>query len=114
MNYSWVWGPENLELSKVARLVMRLELTPAKQEELEPLLEKWLGSLNTGTASNHWFSGGCAFDMLARGENSIKIMFSSGGQDAADSLQTGVDTFYDQVLKPLRTAKVTWTELPLE
>ncbi|MEV8144251.1 hypothetical protein [Specibacter sp. NPDC078709] len=113
MNYSWVWAPENPELIKVARLVMSLELAPQEQDELEPLLEKWLDGLNRDFATNHWYSGGCGFQLLAREEDSVQILFSSGGQDVADSLQAGVDTFYDQVLKPLHTARVTWTELPL-
>ena len=114
MNYEWVWGPDNPELSKVARLVMSLELAAQEQEELESRLESWLTRLSKDSGSNRWYSGGCGIQVLARGAGSARIEFSSGGQDVAESLQAGVDVFYDQVLEPLRTAKVTWTELPLE
>lgn len=114
LNYSWVWGPDNPELSKVARLAIIVESAPQEQAGLESLLETWLTGLSKDSQSNRWYLGGCGIEVLARGARSVQIEFSSGGQDVAESLQAGVDTFSDQVLEPLRTAKVTWTELPLE
>ncbi|ALE06463.1 hypothetical protein AL755_15000 [Arthrobacter sp. ERGS1:01] len=113
MNYSWVWGPDNRDLDKTASLAMTLRDAPPGQ--FAPLLRDWLGSLQSDDAtSGNYYEGGYGVWILDRDDRGARIIFTSGGQDVADSLGYGVEKFYEQVLQPLTEGAVTWTELPLE
>lgn len=114
MNYSWIWGPDNPLLEKTASL--SLQIQDANPERLADLLQQWLATLTH--SANGWFQGGWAVDVVSHERGSAELIFSSGGQDVADSLQDGVDLFHDQVLAPLdldplTAGTVCWTELPL-
>ena len=111
MNYGWVWGPGNPMLDKAASLDMKL--SGADEAQLEPLLDAWLAGLSLDPGSGHYFWGGWSVEVVARGGGSASLVFTSGGQDVAESLEHGVDTFHDQVLEPLSAGSVEWTELPL-
>ena len=112
MNFGWVWGPDNPDLAKVARLAMKLR--GAEPDKLEALLNSWLAGLNYDAERGHYFQGGFSVEVQSRGNGTAEIVFVSGGQDVADSLGYAVDEFYEQVLQYLTTASVTWTERPLE
>lgn len=112
MNYPWVWGPENRELDKSATLAMKLR--GADPQQLDELLDTWLADFSFDAASGCHYQGGFSVDIQARGPGTMDALFSSGGQDVAESLGWAVDDFHDQVLKLLDTADVAWTELPLE
>lgn len=111
MNYGWVWGPGNPLLEKTASLEMNL--SGADELLLKPLLDGWLAGLSLDPDSGHYFWGGWSVEVVARGGGSASLVFTSGGQDVAESLEHGVDTFHDQVLEPLSAGSVEWTELPL-
>lgn len=111
MNYGWVWGPDNPRLEKVASLEMRL--SGADEAQLGPLLEGWLAGLSFDPDGGHYFRGGWSVKTVTREQGSVSLLFTSGGQDVADSLEHAVDTFYEQVLEPLSAGAVEWTELPL-
>ena len=111
MNYGWVWGPDNPRLEKVASLEMRL--SGSDESQLEPLLAGWLAGLSFDPDGGHYFWGGWSVEVVARGGGSASMVFTSGGQDVAESLEHGVDTFFEQVLEPLSAGSVEWTELPL-
>jgi hypothetical protein len=112
MNFGWVWGPDNQFLDKSASLVMTLRDAPA--EQFQSLLRSWLGGLTQDEESGRYGWGGYAVHILAQDGGSADIVFTSGGQDVADSLGDAVEEFYRVVLRPLTTASVTWTELPLD
>ncbi len=111
MNHSWVWGPDNPLLEKAASLEM--ELSGADESQLGPLLDGWLAGLSLDPDTGHYFWGGWSVEVVARGGGSASMVFTSGGQDVAESLEHGVDTFFEQVLEPLSMGRVEWTELPL-
>ena len=112
MNFGWVWGPDNPRLDKVASLAMNLR--GADPEQLDLLLDGWLDGLEYDVERGRYFQGGFSVDVQGRGNGTAGIVFTSGGQDVADSLGDAVDMFCDSVLERLDTAEVTWTELPLE
>ncbi|MDD0858603.1 hypothetical protein NHF46_14255 [Arthrobacter alpinus] len=105
-------GPDNPYLDKVASLAMNLR--GADPEKLEALLERWLAGLEYDAEHGHYFHGGFSVEVQDRGNGTAQIVFTSGGQDVAESLGYAVDEFYEQVLQHLTTASVTWTEQPLE
>ncbi|WP_157884101.1 hypothetical protein [Arthrobacter alpinus] len=114
MNYNWIWGPENPLLDKTAKLC--LQIHDVNPDRFGDLLRQWLATLTCDEGG--WFRGGWAVDVVAHERGSAELLFSSGGQDVADSLQDGVDSFHDQVLAPLSPdpltpGTVSWTELPL-
>ncbi|MGB3302161.1 hypothetical protein [Gordonia sp. (in: high G+C Gram-positive bacteria)] len=112
MNMDWIWGPDNPGLRKKASLAMMLR--GADPAQLDALLNDWLASLSREEGSNVFSGGGCSVELLAAGDGGADMVFSSGGQDVAESLGYVVDCFYEKVLVSLDTAEVTWTELPLE
>ncbi len=111
MNYNWVWGPDNPVLDKAASLSMTLR--DADPGHLAALLTTWLDGLSFSPESDHYFWGGWSVRIVDHHGGSAELVFTSGGQDVAESLGDGVDSFYEQVLHPLSTASVVWTELPL-
>lgn len=111
MNHDWVWGPDNPTLDKAASLAV--EIRDADPDHLEALLRNWLGGLNHDPGQDGHYRGGYGVRILSRGSGSAHLVFTSGGQDVAESLGDGVDTFCEQVLQPLSTVSVVWTELPL-
>lgn len=111
MNHDWVWGPDNPVLDKAASLEMRL--SGADETQLEPLLDGWLRGLGFDAESGHYFQGGWSVEIAACSGGSASMVFTSGGQDVAESLEYAVDTFHEQVLQPLTAGTVEWTELPL-
>ncbi|MBP2414076.1 hypothetical protein JOF48_002875 [Arthrobacter stackebrandtii] len=112
MNFGWVWGPDNPLLDKVARLA--LNLRGADPEALDALLGSWLAGLDNDGERGRYFQGGFGVEVLSQGSGAADIVFSSGGQDVADSLGYAVDSFCDDVLRHLTAGTATWTELPLE
>lgn len=111
MNYGWVWGPDNPVLDKAASLEMHL--SGADESPFQLLLDGWLKGLSFDADSGHHFQGGWSVQIVARGPGSASMVFTSGGQDVAESLEYAVDTFHEQVLEPLSAGSVKWTELPL-
>lgn len=111
MNYDWVWGPDNPVLDKAASLSVTLR--DADPDQFEVLLAAWLDGLSNGAENGQYFRGGWSVQIITHDGGSADLVFTSGGQDVADSLGHGVDTFYEQVLQPLSTVSVVWTELPL-
>jgi len=78
-------------------------------------LRDWLCRLQSDDdGPGSYYEGGYAVRILAQDAGSVRIIFTSGGQDVAESLGYGVKKFHEQVLQPLTTASVSWTELPLE
>ncbi|MGA7203062.1 MAG: hypothetical protein WBX27_00365 [Specibacter sp.] len=112
MNHGWVWGPSNPYLDKSASLLMTLRGAPA--EQFQPLLRSWLGGLTRDDQSGRYGWGGYSVHILAQEEGSADIVFTSGGQDVAESLGDAVEEFHLKVLQSLSSASVTWTELPLD
>jgi hypothetical protein len=112
MNHDWVWGPANRDLDKSASLLMRLREAPPGQ--FQALLREWLGHLTWDARSGRYGWGGYVVQILAQDGGNADIVFTSSGQDVAESLGDAVEQFYRLVLQPLTTASVTWTELPLD
>lgn len=98
-------------LKKVASLEMHL--CGADESQLGPLLDAWLAGLSFDPGTGHYIWGGFSVKYVARGGASVALVFTSGGQDMADSLERGVDTVYEQVHERLSAGTVAWTELPL-
>ena len=112
MNYDWVWGPDNRDLDKAATLA--LTLRGAGPEQLDELLDTWLEALSFDRESGCHYQGGFSVEIQARGPGTLDALFSSGGQDVAESLLWAVDEFHLQVASRLDTADVVWTEIPLD
>lgn len=73
-----------------------------------------LGSTNGSVARTCQIRGADTRLRQLELNSNADMIFTSRGQNDADSLGHAVDEFHGSILEPLDTAEVTWTELPLE
>lgn len=113
MNMDWVWSTtHNPELLK--RATVRATVTAPDRGELRSLFDEWARHLRGPSGDEIFVHGGWFCQREQPGSASLVLLFGSGGQDVAESLDYGIQWFSGAVLGAIPSAAVTWQELPLD
>ncbi len=109
----WVWDREtNPNLDAMACL--KAHLQGPEQGELLEVLREWLAGHSAKPLSDTVFvTGGAAVEIETHSPGQISVLFTSGGQDALESLEAIVLGFHAAVLLKCAQISVWWEELPL-
>lgn len=111
MTMDWVWSDvHNRGLRKQA--TVRATVTAPDHEGLLRRFDAWTTQLHGPSDDDTFVSGGW-FCQRESVDGALVLLFGSGGQDVAESLDYGIQRFSGAVLKDIPDATVTWTELPL-
>lgn len=112
MNMDWVWSSEhNRGLRKKA--TVRVTVSTPDTAQFQDLFQTWAAHLHGPSDDMTWVHGGWFCQRESIDQDRVVLLFGSGGQDVAESLDYGIQWFSGAVLGGLREATVTWEELPL-
>lgn len=112
MDMDWVWSSKhNRGLRKQATVLATV--TAPNAEELHRRFAAWTEYLHGPSADGVFVHGGWFCQVKTAEDNSLVLLFGSGGQDVAESLDYGIQWFSGAVLGALPDATASWQELPL-
>lgn len=113
MNMDWVWSStHNRGLRK--RATVRAMVNADEVETLHSEFAAWVKHLHGPSDDGTWVHGGWFCQRVHEGPAGLELVFGSGWQDVAKSLDYGIQWFSGAVLGAVPSAAVTWEELPLD
>ncbi len=109
----WVWDREaNPDLDAMA--LLKAHIRGPEPDELMEILRQWLAGHAAKPLSETLFvTGGAAVEIETHPPGQMDVLFTSGGQDALESLEDVVLGFHAAVLLRHPQISVWWEELPL-
>ena len=112
MDMDWVWSRKhNPGLRKQATVLATVK--SSDPERLARLFAAWTKHLHEPNSDGVFVQGGWFCEVKQAEAGLLVLLFGSGGQDVAESLDYGVQWFSGAVLGAIPGATVTWQELPL-
>lgn len=112
MDMDWVWSSRhNRGLRK--RATVRATITAPDPEQLLRRFDAWAAHLHGPDAEDTLVHGGWFCQRERRDGGTLVLLFGSGGQDVAESLDYGIQWFSGAVLGAIPAATAHWQELPL-
>lgn len=112
MNVKWVWSRQHTR-GRRRTATVRATVVAEDPSELRQRLKDWVAHLHGPDNNDIFVHGGCFCQRERMNGGTLVLLFSSGGEDVADSLDYGIQWFSGAVLKPIPSSTVTWEELPL-
>lgn len=109
----WVWDREtNPQLDALASL--KAHVSGLERDELMQMIREWLEGHDAKPLNELLFvTEGAAVEIEQPSSDETVVLFTSGGQDALESLETVVLGFHAAVLLRSSEISVWWEELPL-
>ncbi|GEM_PF-4712729 len=108
----WVWSTENNRgLTKQATVLATV--STSAMEQLKDRFDAWTGYLHGPDDEDRFVHGGWFCQRVQVDAGQMVLLFGSGGQDVAESLDYGIQWFSGAVLGAIPDTTVVWQELPL-
>ncbi|WP_027080214.1 hypothetical protein [Luteimonas mephitis] len=112
MNMDWVWSTENNRgLTKQATVLATV--STSAMDQLKGRFDAWTEYLHGPDDEDRFVHGGWFCQRVQVDAGQLVLLFGSGGQDVAESLDYGIQWFSGAVLGAIPDTTVVWQELPL-
>lgn len=108
VDYDWLWT--NPPHNDGAPATVRLAVTDGERDQAQPLVDKWLATLERDPAGNY-VCGGWGVRVATRDDAHVTLDITSGGEDVADGIQDGTESAFEY-LGNGTDLDLQWEQLP--